>query len=331
MAQEAAHYQKLDDQKVRCHLCPHECAIAPGRRGLCRVRENRGGTLVSLIYAQVVSVANDPIEKKPLYHFHPGSKILSVGTWGCNFRCGFCQNWQLSQGEIEAQEVPPEALPRLARQYDSIGVAFTYNEPSIWWEYVRDGAMALREAKMKAVLVSNGYIMPEPLKEILPLVDAINIDLKAFTDTFYDEACGGHLEPVLEAAEIAAGGTHVETTTLVIPGKNDSDQELEDLATWIAGHCGPRTPAHLSAYYPNYEYDTEPTSLESLERARDLFGKHLDYVYLGNVLSETGGVTACPACGTSVVARGPRSLDRTGLTDEGRCAECGAEADIILD
>jgi pyruvate formate lyase activating enzyme len=325
----ARFHEHLEGDFVRCDLCPHHCVIGPGRRGLCRVRENRAGTLTALTYGRVASTAMDPIEKKPLYHFHPGRQILSIGTWGCNLQCLFCQNCEISQGEVPTRELAPEEAVRLAREQDSVGIAYTYNEPLIGWEYVHDTARAARDAGLKNVLVTNGYVEDAPLRELLPLVDAMNIDIKAFHESFYDEVCGGHLEPVLATAERAAAACHVEVTTLVIPGHNDRPREIEALATWIAEHMGRKTPAHLSAYFPAYKLSAEPTRPEMLLRAREIFRQELDFVYLGNLRSADGADTPCPGCGTVVVARSGYAVDTSNMTGEGACAACGAATGIV--
>ncbi len=326
---DARFYEELEGDFVQCALCPHHCVIGPGKRGLCRVRENRRGRLTALTYAQVTSSAMDPVEKKPLYHFHPGRRILSLGPWGCNLRCQFCQNCEISQGEAPTRELAPGEAVRLAQEKDSVGIAYTYNEPFIGWEYVHDTARAAHGAGLKNVLVTNGYVEEAPLRELLPLVDAMNIDLKAFHEAFYDKVCGGHLAPVLATAERAARECHVEVTTLVIPGHNDRPRELEGLATWIAEHMGRRTPAHLSAYFPAYRLNAEPTRPEMLLRAREIFRQELDFVYLGNLRTSDGADTLCPECGAVIVARSGYTVDTRNLKPDGGCAACGAATGIV--
>jgi len=240
---EALFYDKRDDGTVDCHLCPHRCRrIAPGAMGRCRVRKNVDGTLVSLVYGEVTSVNLDPIEKKPLYHFHPGSDILSIGTWGCNFRCAYCQNWQISQQEVPTQSVTPARMADLAGQHGSIGAAYTYNEPTIWYEFVCDCAAALKERGLVNVLVTNGFISSKPAAAWLPFIDALNIDIKSMDDAFYRDHSGGRLKPVLRTAVQAKKHAHVEITNLVIPTLNDTDDHFRRLATWIAEHLGKETP-----------------------------------------------------------------------------------------
>ncbi|MBN2713726.1 MAG: AmmeMemoRadiSam system radical SAM enzyme [Planctomycetes bacterium] len=326
---EAAFYEKIGDGRVACKLCPHNCVIAEGRRGICRVRENRGGTLYALTYARVASVAMDPIEKKPLYHFYPGGDILSIGTWGCNFSCRFCQNWTLSMQEVETEEFPPDRLAATAASRGSIGVAYTYNEPTIWWEYLYDSCRAVREAGLKNVLVTNGFVNMEPLEKLLPYVDAMNIDIKAFHEGFYKELCGVKLESVLEVVERASKNCHVEVTTLIVPGHNDAPKELDNLASWVAEHCGRQTPAHLSAYFPRYKLDVEATGESLLLHSREIFRKHLDYVYLGNVSTADGSDTDCVKCGAKVIARSGYRIDTAGMSQDGRCANCGFDNNMV--
>lgn len=325
---EAACYEKLPDAKVHCHLCPHECVIADARHGRCRVRTNRGGTLYSDIYGQVTSVAMDPIEKKPLYHFHPGTHILSLGTRGCNFACPFCQNWSIAQADGPLSPLSPQAAVEAATREGSVGIAYTYNEPLIWFEFVLETAQLAREAGLTNVLVTNGYISPEPFDELLPHIDGINMDLKSIRPAFYRELCKGTLEPVLASAKTAAARTHLEVTNLIIPGHNDTDEELTELANWIAHELGPLTPTHLSAYFPRHELRAPPTSVETLERAHGIFSRRLAHVYLGNVQSAAGASTRCHACREVLIQRRGYSTRIVGL-DGTRCAKCGSENNIV--
>lgn len=326
---DAAWWTPRDDGRVTCRLCPHGCVIAPGKRGICRVRENRDGALVPLSYGEATSIAMDPIEKKPLYHFHPGASILSVGSWGCNFRCAFCQNATISQEQAATRTLPPAEAVAMAAREDSVGIAYTYNEPLIAWEYVRDCAKAAREAGLKNVLVTNGFINPEPLEELLPWIDAMNVDVKAFHEGFYEKLCGGALAPVLATVERAARDCHVETTTLLIPEHNDAPKELENLAAWIADRVGPKTPVHLSAYRPQYRMTARATPVEILEHAREIFAKRLDFVYLGNVRGGGGAETVCHTCGATVVGRDGYAVETGGMNGDGTCAKCGAGNNIV--
>lgn len=279
-------YKKLDNNRVQCLLCPHECVLQQDSTGVCRARRNTGGCLYSLNYSCVTSVALDPIEKKPLYHFRPGSLILSAGTFGCNFKCSWCQNWTIAHSDAKTMELKPAGLAEMARQYasrGSIGVAYTYNEPSIWYEFIYDTARLIKEQGLVNVMVTNGFINREPLEQLLPYIDAMNIDVKAFTEEFYSKYCKGTLSSVMDTVESAARSCHVEITTLVIPGLNDSPEEIESLASWLAS-INPDIVLHLSRFFPGYKInDIMPTSRETLENARNSALLHLRHVYLGNI------------------------------------------------
>ncbi|SHI21090.1 pyruvate formate lyase activating enzyme [Sporobacter termitidis DSM 10068] len=273
---------------VRCEICPHSCVIGEGRTGFCGARGNRGGAVVCTNYGRLTAMALDPIEKKPLYRFMPGSRILSVGSYGCNLRCPFCQNCGISmadEGSADTAYMPPEQLADKALALvpqGNIGVAFTYNEPLIGFEYVADCARLVRACGLKNVLVTNGYVCERPLLDILPLIDAMNIDLKGFTEEFY-RRLSGDLDTVKTTIALAAGRCHVEVTTLVIPGENDGAEEMEALAAWLAG-VGADIPLHLSRFFPRYKYAGKtPTPKETLYRLRDVAQRHLKYVYLGNI------------------------------------------------
>lgn len=286
---EAMFYNKLEHQRVHCYLCPHNCNIPRDGRGICGVRKNIDGILYSLNYGEISSIGMDPIEKKPLYRFHPGSYILSVGSVGCNLKCPFCQNHSIAQvkpeeihtHQAESDEIVAKALD--LRKQGNIGIAYTYNEPSIWYEFVYETARKAQEEGLLNVLVTNGYISEEPLKQILPYIDAMNIDLKAYNDKFYHELVKGGLEEVRETIRRASGQCHVEITTLVIPGWNDSVEEMNEMAAWLAS-LSPDIPLHLSRYFPKYLMtERPPTSMDSLIELRKTAENHLKYVYLGNV------------------------------------------------
>ena len=272
-----------------CELCPHHCRIAEGGTGLCAARTNHGGKIVCKNYGRITSLALDPIEKKPLYHFHPGSVILSVGSYGCNLLCPFCQNHEISRakaGDLHIETLAPEALVQLAedtrQKYGNIGVAFTYNEPLVSYEYLLDCAKLLRERGLAVVFVTNGQMCAEPLRKLLPYVDAMNIDLKGFTQTFYDWI-GGDLETTKTAIRLAAeAGVHVEVTTLVIPGKNDNEKEMEAEARWLAS-ISPEIPLHLSRYFPRYHCNIPMTPGKTLEQLQGIAKHHLHDVHLGNI------------------------------------------------
>ena len=326
---EAAYYVKLPGEKVECRLCPHTCVIAPGKRGVCRVRENREGRLITRNYGRCSSLALDPIEKKPLYHFYPGSLILSAGTVGCNFSCDFCQNWEIAQQEPETVVISPDDLVRRAREVDSLGIAYTYSEPLVWFEFVLATAQLARNAGLKNVMVTNGFIRPEPLKELLPWIDAWNIDVKGFSLEFYRKVVKGDYRPVLKTAAAAVdSGSHVEITTLLVTGLNDESTELEELVKWVATNLGVDTPLHFSRYFPRYRLEAPPTPLETMRRARDMARKHLHYVYLGNVADPEANNTYCPVCGELVIRRTGYHVSLPGL--DGRiCRFCGSELAIV--
>lgn len=329
-AKEARFYAALEKDRVRCELCPHRCALAPGEKGECRVRLNEGGKLYSLNYGRVTSAAMDPIEKKPLYHFHPGSGILSLGTVGCNFHCLFCQNYEISQNDVPTSELTPADAAALAEERGSRGIAYTYNEPLVWYEYVEETAKLAREAGLYNVLVTNGYVNAEPLAELLPLIDAANVDIKSISDDFYRRLCGGRVAPTLETARsIKESGTHLEITNLVITGENDSDADLAGLADWVRDNLGADTPAHLSAYSPRYRMENPRTSTATLERAYEIFSERLDHVYLGNVMIASGRDSHCRGCGALLVERSGYSGRALGL-EGSRCKKCGTENNFVF-
>jgi pyruvate formate lyase activating enzyme len=278
----------IEGEGIGCRLCPHNCNIAPGMTGICRMRQNQDGKLVSLNYGRIVSSAFDPIEKKPLYHFHPGSKIFSIGSLGCNLRCFFCQNHTISQADSQVcQQVPrqsAEALVRIAKsRTDNIGMAFTYNEPTVWYEFMLETARLVKAEGMKTAMVTNGFINPEPLAELLPVMDAFNVDLKGFTEPFYHKL-GGHLEPVKQTLrQIRAAGHHLEITTLVVPTLNDDPAVFSQMVDWIADELGSDSILHLSRYFPRYKSPIPITSAASLYLLHDLAIKRLKHVHLGNI------------------------------------------------
>lgn len=326
---QAMFWEEKENQRVQCMLCPQRCLIAPGRRGFCKVRVNEEGSLYTVNYGKCSSYGMDPIEKKPLYHFFPGSSIFSVGTFGCNFRCGFCQNWSIAHGEPDTVTVTPGKLVETAAGSDekSIGIAYTYSEPLMWYEFVYDAAKKARAAGFKNVLVTNGFINPEPLKELLPLIDAMNIDVKGFSDSYYNETCVGELHPVLETVELASTHCHVEITTLLVTGLNDSRDEISQLVDWLAG-VNPEIPLHFSRYFPNYQMELLPTPISTMEMAREIALKKLSYVYLGNLRGYDAANTYCPQCKKLLIDRSGYRAAVVGLTDKS-CSECGREINII--
>ncbi|MCK4537807.1 MAG: AmmeMemoRadiSam system radical SAM enzyme [Candidatus Krumholzibacteria bacterium] len=318
---EALFYEKLPKNRVRCLLCPNLCVIEAGGKGRCRLRVNDGGVLQARSYGMTVTAAVDPIEKKPLYHFMPGSEILSIGPNGCTLTCEHCQNWNISQEDCPVTYIPPEELAAVARSRGSVGVAFTYTEPLLWYEYLIDVLPLLRDDGLKSVLVTNGYLNDEPAERIVPMVDGFNIDMKSFNDDFYRKYCGGSLEPVKRFIEIAADLAHVEVTTLLIPGLNDSPSEIEALARWLGG-ISKDIPLHLSRFFPRYRMkDIPPTPSSTLKDSWETARRFLDYVYIGNIFIEGTENTLCPGCGENLIMRSGYST--TAAIKGDSCPSCG--------
>lgn len=313
---------------IECEICPRRCMLAPGRSGLCRVRANVDGAIVSLTYGSPCSLAVDPVEKKPLFHFLHGTQILSFATIGCNLRCQFCQNWEISQGkpgDIRAYSITPEELVASAKAEGCNSIACTYTDPTVYYEYALDCARAAREAGVKNVLVTAAYINPQPWRELCRYTDAANIDLKALSDKFYREICGAELQPVLDALVIAKElGVMVEVTNLVIPGLNDSDDDLQRLSRWIKVNLGAETPLHFSRFFPQYRMlDREATPPATLSKAREIAqDEGLHYVYIGNVITEGGENTSCPGCDRLLIERQGYQVLANNL-QHGTCPECG--------
>ena len=322
--QTAKFWEKIDAARVRCHLCPHECVIADGKTGLCGIRKAENGELQAAGYGLLSSVNIDPIEKKPLYHFYPGTEIFSIGGWGCNFACAFCQNWTISQQVmLDSQRYSPDEVINKAIRANSTGIAYTYNEPLIAYEFVSDCARIAKQKGLANVLVTNGYINSGPANELLPLIDALNIDIKSMEDAFYRKQCRGTLKPVLDfTVQAVKAGCHVEVTNLLIPGLNDSDEVIEALAKWMKDNAGRAVPLHLSAYHPQYKLTNPPTSLELLKRAYDICKKELSYVYIGNVITSTGRDTLCLKCGSVLLERRGYDTRMRGITNSA-CGKCG--------
>jgi len=318
---------KVTENKLECQLCPHFCRLAAGKTGICRVRKNTGDKVELLTYGVISGYSLDPVEKKPLYHFFPGHNILSIGSYGCNMRCDFCQNYNISQNtpEFLRQEITPEKIVSDAlNSKKNIGIAFTYNEPVIWFEFMRDVAISAKKVGLFTVMVSNGYVNSDPLDEIIQFIDAYNIDLKAFNNEFYRKLTGADIEPVRNGLkQIAKAGKHLEITTLIIPGQNDSEKEMALQADWIAGELGKDVPLHLSRYFPRYKRDDPATSEETLIRLFETASEKLDNVYMGNTLSNTGQNTACPECGNTVTIRSGYNTRLLNLDGEGKCTGCG--------
>lgn len=326
MIRDALHWEKLDD-KIKCRLCPHNCTISEGKRGICRVRENQKGVLKTLIYASTTAVNIDPIEKKPLYHFYPGSMCFSLGTASCNFHCLHCQNYDISMAapeEISTKDILPEDAVRMAKQYGCRGISWTYNEPTIWYEYTLDSAKLAKKEGLYTVYVTNGYIQEEPLREISPYLDAMNTDVKG-NDEFYRRVSGARLQPVLDTCILAKElGIHNELTYLVIPGYNDKAENIREFVEWVLENLGEWTVCHFSAFYPMYKMlDVPPTPLGTLIRARRIAkDSGIKYVYLGNVQHGEYSNTYCHKCGALIIERyGYEILIRE--MEKGICKKCG--------
>ena len=325
-----------DGERVRCLLCPHACRIAEGNVGVCGVRRNEGGALVALTYGRVSSIAVDPIEKKPVFHYFPGSTALSLGSVGCTMKCGHCQNWQISRAHVEdggLKDVEPAAAVQLAEKYGCRGLAFTYNEPVIWAEYVRDCGELAHEAGLYSVMVTNGYITREGLDYLAPAIDVWRVDVKGMTDEAVRTLCKvQHAATVLEMAERAKRfhHLHVEVVTNVVPGINDDEGQLRSLARWIAEALGPGTPWHITRFFPYLDFAHVPaTPLETLRRAREIGREEgLHFVYLGNVAEPGGEDTVCTSCGAAAVRReGYTVIEQR--TRDGACVRCGTPLGVV--
>lgn len=338
---EAAYYSRLDNGQVSCSLCPHHCKIPSGHHGLCLTRENINGSLIASNYCRPVSTAIDPIEKKPLFHFYPGSSIFSTGPAGCNFKCGFCQNFEISQNVLDVQEIALERLFKLVVESGTIGIAYTYSEPTIWFETIMDLGTMVRSHGLKNVMVTNGYIEQAPLNDLLQIVDAMNIDIKSMDPSFYRRLCKGSLNEVLRTCETAKkAGCHIEITNLLIPGENDSAEETARLVEFIASSLGRETPLHFSRYFPRYRMDHPPTSFPSLENAWEIARERLDYVYIGNVPTGEKENTCCPKCGAKLVSRQGYATattpflvpdtDTAGSPARPHCAKCNHPIAMVL-
>jgi pyruvate formate lyase activating enzyme len=323
-----AQLSKTENEKAECLLCPHLCKLAPGKTGICGVRQNTGNKVELLTYGVISGYALDPVEKKPLYHFFPGNNILSLGSCGCNMRCDFCQNYNISQitDEITGSKMTPKRIVIDALKAErNIGLAFTYNEPIVWFEFMRDTALLAKNAGLYTVMVSNGYINPDPLQEIIGFIDAFNIDLKAFNANFYKRLTGADIQPVKNSLKkITESGKHLEITTLIIPGQNDSEEEMALEAEWIAGELGQNTPLHLSRYFPMYRRKDPATSKENLMKLCEIASKKLKHVYVGNLHSDTGQDTICHGCGITVTIRTGYNTRLLNINNEGCCTKCGS-------
>ncbi|MFZ3063561.1 MAG: AmmeMemoRadiSam system radical SAM enzyme [Actinomycetota bacterium] len=337
MPKEAILYEKLDGKRARCHVCPWLCNIAPGRRGYCCVRENRDGKIYALSYAKVSSMAADPIEKKPLFHFYPGSLVFSLGSLGCNLRCLHCQNWEIAHSRMVGEEpgvvdLQPEEAVGATKRHGCQGLAWTYNEPTIWVEYTLDSAKLCKKENLYTVYVTNGYTTPEALDAMGPHLDAYRVDLKGFTEGFYRKLTKAlHLKPVLDAAIRAKTkwNMHVEIVTNVIPTMNDDEGQLRGIAGWIRDNLGDKTPWHVTRFIPYLELShLYPTPVRTLERAREIgLEEGLKFVYIGNVPGHPGENTYCPKCKELVVERNGYTITRYEV-ESGKCKHCGEDLNI---
>ena len=332
---EALYYQKLKNRLVQCQLCPEYCTIKPDNFGNCGARKNIQGKLYSLTYAKPVSIAIDPIEKKPLYHFLPGTKALSIGTLGCNFHCLHCQNYDISQSRADqfiGKEVQPKDIVKAAIKNKCKSISYTYNEPTIFYEYVLETAKLAKKQGIKNTMVTNGYINKEPLKELYPLIDAANIDLKSLDEDFYKKICKAKLKPVLEAIKkISKTKTHIELTNLIIPAHNDSKQQIETLVKWIKQNLGTKTPLHFSAFYPTYKLLYTPrTPPETLLKAKEIAKKQgLKYIYLGNTNLQDSGSTYCPKCSKLLIERTQFEVQKNNIKNNS-CPYCNEKIEGIF-
>ncbi len=324
------YWHKMEDGRLQCDLCPRHCHLKQGQRGLCYVRQHLDDEVKLVSYGRSSGFCVDPIEKKPLNHFYPGSAVLSFGTAGCNLACKFCQNWDMSKSremDTLADSASPEKLAQVCEQMSCRSIAYTYNDPVIFLEYAVDVAQACREHNIKSVAVTAGYIDPEPRIEFFKSMDATNVDLKAFSERFYHKICGGHLAPVLETLEYIKHETDtwLEVTTLLIPGENDSEQELQEMTAWVVEHLGPEVPLHFTAFHPDWKMmDIKSTPALTLTKARKIaLDNGVHYAYTGNVHDTGGSSTWCHHCGELLIERDWYQLGRWGLDEYGSCAKCG--------
>jgi pyruvate formate lyase activating enzyme len=325
---DAKYYRTLENGKVRCNLCPHYCIIDQGHRGLCGVRKNVDHHLKTENYGLVSAIQFDPVEKKPLFHFYPGRSILSFGSIGCNFTCGFCQNCYISQTTVDdypwLNHYSIDQILNIAYSDDaSVGIAYTYNEPTIYFEFMMDIAREAEKAKFRNVMISNGYITREPLEELLPHMDAFNIDLKAFKNDFYKDQSGARLKPVKDTLKtISKAGKHLEITNLIIPTLNDQEDDFREMLNWIQTELGEETILHLSRYFPAYQMTIPATPRETLENLYKIATEYLPYCYLGNINSFHGANTYCPSCTNLVIERNGYTTTVRGLEQTGKCSKC---------
>jgi pyruvate formate lyase activating enzyme len=327
---EARYYQKLPDREIRCDLCPRYCQLGDLERGFCGVRENQGGKYYTLVYGQVASLNVDPIEKKPFFHFLPGSEAFSLATAGCNLHCKFCQNWEISQmrpEQVKNINLPPEALITACERYHCPVIAYTYTEPVVFFEYMYDCSILARKKGLKNVVVTAGFINPEPLADLIRVVEAIKVDLKSFNQSFYTDYVRGELKPVLETIkQIAQSKTWLEIVYLVIPSLNDNPQEIREMCRWLKNEIGPDYPLHFSRFHPMYLIkNLPPTPVSTLEALREVaLTEGIHYVYVGNVPGHPGENTYCPNCGKLIIERYGYFIRKKELS-RNKCRYCGQD------
>lgn len=327
--EEKLRFYKEDGNYIKCYLCPHNCSLSEGKFGACKLRTVKNNIPIVINYGEVTSANVDPIEKKPLYHFKPGRDILSVGTFGCNMSCSFCQNYEISQNKPSSEFIDIDKLISLIINIpNNVGIAFTYNEPFMWYEYVYDVAKKIKEydKSISIILVTNGFVNKEPLEKILPFIDAMNIDLKGFTQKYYNEICGATIEPVLETIKIATKYTHVEITTLMVSDENDSVEEIVGISKFLSS-IDKNIPLHLSRYFPNYKMKNQPTLVENIMKAKEEAKKYLNYVYVGNIAGVDNN-TYCPNCGYNLVTRDIYTTNSHIKGD--KCPNCKEYINIIF-
>jgi pyruvate formate lyase activating enzyme len=330
-----ARFWSTEGDRAACYLCPQHCKIAEGKVGICGVRQNVGGKLYSLIYGRASAVHVDPMEKKPLFHFKPGQPILSLGSVGCNLRCLHCQNFDISQAKVndfDLSRLSPEEVSHMTLANSCHAVAFTYNEPTIWHEFTFDACKAAKDHDISTVYVTNGFMEEAPLRELAPFLDAMNIDVKGFKEGFYHEVCKARLEPVLKTTSLALRlGVHIELTYLIIPKKNDSEEEMRDFCKWVSSELGQKVPVHFTRFHPDYMMSDVPaTPLKTMHLAyRIAMEEGLQFAYLGNIGGDDGENTYCPKCKTLVIRRYGFAVEMLALK-EGKCAKCGQDLNIML-
>jgi len=332
---EASWYEKRDNGSVQCLLCPHHCVIKMHRSGLCLTRVNKNGALYASNYCAPVSIAIDPVEKKPLYHFYPGKVIYSTGPNGCTFKCDFCQNAEISQNVLSVRSLSCESMLNEILKSGAIGVAYTYSEPYIWFETIMDLGLRVKEQGLKNVMVTNGYMEPEPLQELVTVVDAMNIDIKSMNNNFYKKICKGELAPVLRTCEYVKKHCHLEITNLLISDTNDQEEDVAELARWIKEHLGKDTPLHLSRYFPRYKMTNKSTDEHTVLRAWEVARQYLDFVYVGNMFAGDKADTLCPNCNTLLIERSGYKIEVEDALKRGTdgkmsvCSQCNTPIPVV--